>query len=55
LQGAVEGLWWGAVARGDDNDDFVKDFEPDFAMFERNIYDNNRAGKVEDEEDDEDI
>jgi hypothetical protein len=37
------------------SDDFVKDFEPDFSMFERNIYENNRADKVEDEEDHEDI
>jgi hypothetical protein len=55
LQGAVEGLGWGAVAGGDNNDDFVKDFKPDFAMFKRNIYENNRADKVEDEEDDEDV
>jgi hypothetical protein len=42
----------GAVGGGDDDEDFIQDFEQDFAMFERNINENDSAEDEEDEEDD---
>jgi hypothetical protein len=44
----------GLLGGGGDDEDFIRDFEQDFAMFEKNFNENDSADDEEDEEDDDD-